>query len=59
MNLGEYVKTEEFPVVVPERVQPITIPEKIPGKEPVYVPEIKKEKVASSFLSNGVGTCQQ
>ena len=38
MNLGEYVRTEEFPTVIPERVEPITIPEKMPIKEPQLVP---------------------
>jgi hypothetical protein len=59
MNLGKFKRTEEFPMVVPERVQPITIPEKIPSKEPVSVPEREKEYAASSSLRKGVETCQQ
>ncbi len=40
MNLGEYEKTEEFPEVAPERVEPITIPEKTPTKinDPIEIP---------------------
>jgi len=37
MNLGKYKRTEEFPMVIPERVQPITLPEKLPVKEPERV----------------------
>jgi hypothetical protein len=59
MNLGEFKRTEEFPMVVPERIQPITIPEKIPSKEPVNVPEREKEYAASSTLSKGDRTCQR
>lgn len=58
MNLGEFKRTEEFPMVVPERVQPITIPEKMPSKEPVSVPEREKESEASSSLSKGGSPCQ-
>jgi hypothetical protein len=58
MNLGEFKRTEEFPMVVPERVQPITIPEKMPCKEPVSIPEKERECAASSSLRIGEGTCQ-
>ena len=57
MNLGEFKRTEEFPMVVPERVQPITIPEKMPSKKPVSVPERENEYVANSSLRKGVGLC--
>jgi hypothetical protein len=59
MNLGEFKRTEEFPMVVPERVQPITIPEKIPSKEPVSVPEREKEYATSSSIKKGISQCQQ
>ena len=54
MNLGEFVRTEEFPMVVPERVQPVTIPEKIPCKEPVSIPEREEEYAAGSSLTKGI-----
>ncbi len=59
MNLGEFKRTEEFPMVVPERVQPITIPEKIPSKEPVSVPEREKEYAANFSIRKEGGSCQQ
>lgn len=59
MNLGEFKRTEEFPMVVPERVQPITIPEKIPSKEPVSVPEKEKEYATNLSQRKGSRICQQ
>jgi hypothetical protein len=47
MNLGEYVRTEEFPMVVPERVEPIEIPQKMPVRDPQYVPAGEPEKEES------------
>ena len=44
MNLGEFVKTEEFPMVEPARVEPITIPEKMPVRETEDVPAEKPGK---------------
>lgn len=50
MNLGEYVRTEEFPMVVPERVQPVTIPEKAPA--------IEEETVALPWIEIGEEPCR-
>ncbi len=50
MNLGEFVRTEEFPMVVPERVQPITIPENIPV--------IEEETVALPWIETGDAACR-
>jgi hypothetical protein len=44
MNLGEYVKTEEFPMVEPARVEPITIPQKAPVRETEDAPTGNPEK---------------
>jgi hypothetical protein len=44
MNLGEYVRTEEFPMVEPARVEPIIIPEKMPVRETESTPAGKPEK---------------
>jgi hypothetical protein len=45
MNLGEYVKTEEFPMVEPARVEPINIPVKAPVRETEDAPASNPEKV--------------
>jgi hypothetical protein len=47
MNLGEYEKTEEFPEVAPERVEPVVIPEQAPIKinEPAEIPNREKQSV--------------
>lgn len=47
MNLGEFEKTEEFPEVAPERVEPIVIPEKAPIKinQPVEIPNRESQSV--------------
>jgi len=37
MNLGEFIRTEEFPMVHPERSEPIIIPEQVPVREPEKV----------------------
>jgi hypothetical protein len=49
MNLGEFQRTEEFPMVVPERVQPVTIPE----KAPVEAPQIEEETVSVPTIETG------
>lgn len=49
MNLGEYQRTEEFPMVVPERVLPVTIPE----KAPIEAPQIEEETVSVPSIETG------
>ncbi len=51
MNLGEFVRTEEFPMVVPERVQPVTIPENVPVIE-------EEETVALPWIETGDESCR-